>query len=211
MPGQPQRVDVVREDLAELLALLERGDPEERHLRHCSPIVRRLLVDGGGDLPQALSAVGANPDPEVEAGELLAQLPDAPADKIPFMHAGPFRYRGRNGTLRIVISQSEPDMGAGALRTVPLTTYLQAPCVFIFGQTLSRKDLVRYVANKLGGAHLDDSRNRRGDEVFAPLDQLLVQGINDLYPPYLEFGAIVQALVTSPQIMGPFGLRTLVT
>ncbi len=92
------------------------------------------------------------------------------------------------------------------MRSVDLTSYLDAPCLCFEGRDFSRRSIIRYVANKLGGAHFDPDRNRRGDEEFAHLDILEAVEIDGYQPVYLEIQAIGQAIAGTPSIMTPFGL-----
>ena len=44
-----------------------------------------------------------------------------------------------------------------------LSEFLSTPTLIVVGHSLSRRQLIKYVANKLGGVHYDTSRNRSED------------------------------------------------
>jgi hypothetical protein len=66
--------------------------------------------------------------------------------------------------------QRHAEFGKRSIRGLSLTDYLQSAAAIICGEAVSRRDVIRYVANKLGGAHFDPDRSRRGDERLALLD-----------------------------------------
>jgi hypothetical protein len=81
--------------------------------------------------------------------------------------------------------------------------------MIVAGQAINRREIINYVANKLGGVHFD--KNRKPDErAFKVLDdhrgKLHLQGIDILY---YELLAIGQHLLRSGDISGwlPEGLR----
>ena len=54
----------------------------------------------------------------------------------------------------------------------PVSAFLSSQFALILGQVLTRQDVIQYVANKLGGAHFDAGRTRKGDERLEYLDKL---------------------------------------
>jgi len=74
-----------------------------------------------------------------------------------------------------------------------LTQYLRSPAAVVASVAASRTDVIRYVANKLGGAHFDPDRSRGGDDRLALLDNALAAiapdtglGINNVYAELLS-------------------------
>lgn len=57
-------------------------------------------------------------------------------------------------------------------RPFKLAAFLTAPAVVVEGTPISRRDVVKYVANKRGGAHFDMSR-KEDEEAYRLLDSVL--------------------------------------
>jgi hypothetical protein len=74
-----------------------------------------------------------------------------------------------------------------------VSNWLSSPCMKIDGVVITRRDIVRYVANKLGGVHLDTKRNEIKDMGFLALDRVR-NGVRviDLDAVYAEMTAIGQ-------------------
>jgi hypothetical protein len=94
--------------------------------------------------------------------------------------------------------QQHVQFGEHKVRAVRLSDYLRSPAAIILGVEVSRSDVIRYVANKLGGAHFDPDRSRKGDDRLALLDQELAvivpgtkAGINNVYAELLTVAQVV--------------------
>jgi hypothetical protein len=61
-------------------------------------------------------------------------------------------------------------MGTRVVRGMKLSAYLRSPAAFITRVTITRQDVIQYVANKTGGVHYDPSRARKQDERLSLLD-----------------------------------------
>jgi hypothetical protein len=92
-----------------------------------------------------------------------------------------------------------------------VSDYKGSTSVYLDGRKVSRKQLIQYVANKKGGAHLDHNR-KKDEEVYALLDKALARPdsfggrIGDPETPgknsiYLELLSIGQQLTSSPDTM----------
>ena len=58
------------------------------------------------------------------------------------------------------------------IRGMSLDAWLESPAGLIMNASVTRRDIIKYVANKRGGAHYDPSREGK-DKVFALLDNKL--------------------------------------
>jgi hypothetical protein len=65
------------------------------------------------------------------------------------------------------------NMKLGRRRVIgqPISKFLESSFALILGTEITRKEVIRYVANKLGGAHFDADRSRKGDDRLALLDR----------------------------------------
>jgi len=86
-----------------------------------------------------------------------------------------------------------------------LHEYLQSVCMIARGQLITRRTLIKYMANKLGGAHFD-RRRTPSEHAMTSLDQLETLTIDGLHPAFLELMATIQSVIASPTAMEPFRL-----
>jgi hypothetical protein len=83
--------------------------------------------------------------------------------------------------------------------TQNLTDFVNSPCVVVEGTTISRIELVKYVVNKLGGAHYDSKREKDYQRLLDYAGQhYALAGKNSVYFELLSIG---QRLVKSPDIV----------
>ena len=205
LPGS-SLTKVVRADLA---FLRDEWDQEvdDHSLRRSSVILRRLLVDN--ELQRAWKAAGFEREPSVVASTLEHALAVIPIQSIGFASAGGARYR--NAELRGVLNTTSALSSELRNRLfeagVPsasqgLRSFTEASCVIVKGWSASRRQLIKYVANKLGGAHHDTKRGKTDEDLlFARLDK--VAGVSLLNKPaiYYELLAAGQSLTSSPDIV----------
>ena len=84
-------------------------------------------------------------------------------------------------------------------REYRLLDFSSDTCVIALGKRLSRSQVVKYVANKLGGAHYDTRRgHRKDDAAFSLLDKVEAQVMLLEKPAiYFELLSIGQAIGAS--------------
>jgi hypothetical protein len=76
-----------------------------------------------------------------------------------------------------------------------ISKYLRSASAIVAGQPISRRDIIEYVANKLGGAHFD-SRRREREIKYQLLDENHVQA--GAFPAaFVELLAMVSTLANS--------------
>lgn len=198
-------IDVV---VSDLIFLRKDWDEEvdDHSLRRSSPILRRLLVDN--ELQRAWKAAGFEKEPMIETSTLRPLLDEESLVNIEFASAGGAKYRGMElrGMTHLNYSRSPEDIKKDSLRGVPMETlgliaFNKAPCVIVKGRIISRHVLIKYVSNKLGGAHHDIKRKATGEELlFSRLAK--TQGIALAGKPavYFELLSIGQTLSKSSDI-----------
>jgi hypothetical protein len=147
---------------------------DEASLRRGSTVLRRLLVQG--ELQRAWKAVGFSLEPEVIASTLRSTVEVVPVGTIRFAFAGGARYQGvevRGGLDIPLDPEIEKRLDAQGVPQdrFKLKSFVEAHCMIVDGVGISRHRLIKYVANKLGGAHFDVSRDRSADgDAFRRLD-----------------------------------------
>ncbi len=93
-----------------------------------------------------------------------------------------------------------------------LSDYKQSCSVFVQGKAIQRRQVIAFVANKKGGAHLDTSR-KKDEEAYRCLDEAIESGllfggqeasgqrlVKGKDPVYMELLSIAQQVTSSPDI-----------
>lgn len=76
------------------------------------------------------------------------------------------------------------------------------PCLFVAGLNATRRDVIKFVANKLGGVHLDHQRNPSKFREYNALDEARrTFQVADLDAVYHELSSIGQQLVGAPNVL----------
>jgi hypothetical protein len=172
MLPRDQLVKVVKEDLEYIQK--EWGDNiDDPSLRRGSAVLRRLLVQN--ELQRAWKAAGFDKEPRIIASTLTPILRAYPKDTIKFAAAGGAKYHGMELRGFLALSYA-PDQGETSAQGVPqevlgLKDFIEAPSVIVNGVLIPRRVVIKFVANKLGGAHFDMSRKAsEEDKLFRLLD-----------------------------------------
>ncbi len=199
-----------REDLAWLAEEFTNFDGTEQELRHASPIVRRLLLDAG--LQQARKLAIATGQPTLEHFPLTKYAP-TPADfaNIDVALGMGFRLGTRKFGPVIMTTnpqddenpQSEPHQMVR--EHLSLGGYMNSTCAVFRGHQISRRHLIKYIANSDGGAH--HGTKDKSTQYVQAIENAPLSRVGQLRPVYSEFLATIQALTSSPTVMEPFGLH----
>lgn len=206
---------IVRDDLVFLQSLNYRT-PSRTEVRIASSILRRLLHEEM--LFVAWQIAGLESQPVVQAIDLQAVLADVPARYIHYAYAGGAKTEGANhrGYVLLVVPRAEAEAEGheavsqrvsklfkpGVMGDFPLTEFVNSPALISGEASVSRLQVVRYVANKLGGVHWD---NRRGQwtDVVGSRHRLLDEDhvlVGRLSGALYEVLSIAQAIATSADI-----------
>jgi hypothetical protein len=182
---KPQERELVENTLEDLRHIAKEAGPnaDDHQLRRVSVQLRQLLVD----------------DYLIRSWRLLQLEPKAPTIIAPRLR--PEQYGSED--FAVAGGGMVGGLAVGALH---IADFMQSCAVYVKGRKVSRKQLVQYVANKKGGAHLDGSR-KNDEEAYSALDNVTdavqVKGDEKLSPKntiYLELLSIGQNLTQSPDI-----------
>jgi hypothetical protein len=154
------------------------NDVDDHSLRRSSTVLRRLLVEG--DLHKAWKISGFSGQAIVKAPTLDEIRKVIPDGRITFASAGGATLKGAElrGALILNFAMSEnlaKKLGEGPPpeRDHQLLDFIEDPSVIIQGIPIRRRHIIKYVSNKLGGAHLDSGRgNRKDDQIYSLLDKV---------------------------------------
>jgi hypothetical protein len=203
------RIRVVRQDL-EFIQSDWRDSIPEPSLRRSSNVLRTLLVNG--ELGRAWRSLGLEKQPVVLAPDLDSIIRGIPRELIEFAQAGVANYKQMRvmslvqGNYPVTPEDFVERSRRGpfaATREFPLTRLLESPCLVFRGSTINRRELIQYIANKLGGTHIDLTRDdtkdldRRLKEIDELQRGMEVMGLS---PCYFELLSLGQALVGAPDI-----------
>ncbi|MBN9054799.1 MAG: hypothetical protein J0H80_13755 [Rhizobiales bacterium] len=181
-------------------------DATKADIRHSSVVLRRLLIEDS--LLKSWRLLNLQPkQPIILAVKLQQEL----------IYADTVSWVGGAQTGDIIISQvrfshralSEDEIRARAaikpsLHEFRLYDFMLSTAVVAEGKKINRQQLLAYIANKRGGAHLDYGRKRKDDEAYKILDKLDASqgkiGNTGLPPSIHELLSIGQALINSEDI-----------
>jgi hypothetical protein len=144
---------------------------DEETVRRDSAVLRRLLLDHGkGTLRQYRQELGLKGEPKIRAIDLKTAVPGEWSDVV-LGAAGGATIDGF--TLALIDTRSqplpEPQRVVFPTRQFRLSEFLDVPCMIVAARAVNRREVIQYVANKLGGVHFDQSRKPK-ESVFEALD-----------------------------------------
>ena len=165
---------------------------DDSHLRRNSTVLRRILVNG--DFGRAWRAVGFEREPDINAIDLLKHIEGFDLSEIKFALAGGALFKGSKFACILLYLSDAAE--ARRRDTQPtergfhLSEFLNSASFITDGEIVTRREVIQYVANKLGGAHLDA-------DIEPPLKSL--GGVEIFGKPavYFELLAIGQAVAHS--------------
>jgi hypothetical protein len=199
-------------DLKYLQSTWNQEEVDDDFLRRDSVILRRLGVDGGGGILRTYrKELGHKGDIKVEAVDLKRQLEGLDRSLVEFASAGGASHHGAMvaGALKYRAVFTDEQIRARyqrglQMRKMGLTRFLNGTCLVLNGRSVSRRNVIQYVANRVGGVHFDVTRDRLGPEVeaqFVAMDRAMETfNVADKRCVYFELLAIGQILVASPDV-----------
>lgn len=185
---------------------------DEKTMRQTSAIVRRLLVDNG--LYRLWKQLEFYEEPLINVPCLEDLLKYIDSQKILVLSAGGAMHKGMrvSKTTRFNVALTEEESiklttpSEKNFETLTLNDFIESICIVVDSTLISRRELIKYIANKLGGTHYDPSRasSRVEDSIliekYKKLDEMVENKICDLKLVYFEFLSITQALLSSDDI-----------
>ena len=179
---------------------------DDDSLRRSSPILRRLIVDN--DLQRAWKESGQTREPKLQAATLQGVIAEIPLDKVVFAAAGGAHYGNAHLAGVLIRNYAVPpeEIQRRAKTGVPtkvmgLREFANAPSVIVQGKPITRRIVIKYVANKLGGAHFDGARDETElGAMYGLLDKASTIRLLEKPAIYFELLSAGQALVSASDI-----------
>lgn len=200
-------IQTVAEDLRFLRQECDDSVSDESLRRSSGPLRRLLVEDAYG---RAWRLVGFSGEPQVEAPDLMRNLAGFDEARVTYAQAGGATSRGMKiaQVLEVDFVMS-PEQIAERFRRGPepalsqfgLARFLASVCVIHRGVNITRRGLIQYVANKLGGVHLDTRRDPSGDREAIALDEVIAyRMVGDRPAVYFEVLSVGQSLIASADL-----------
>jgi hypothetical protein len=169
-----------------------------------SSVLRMLLVEG--KYGQAWRLAGFKGEPSVKAVDLNLHTGPRGNDVVYAQAGGGTTESGMLGGVviyRRALSPSEIKArfeswkNQDPERSFSLSEYLNSTSIVHSGQTIPRRVIIKYVANKMGGVHLGEKETKEAAQ-FGALDHLMTQiDLGDRKSPYFELLSIGQTVRNS--------------
>jgi len=206
--------EVLRTVMEDLLYVTKewKKDIDDDQLRRDCTVLRRLLIED--NLGRVWRKVGFEKQPRI-----LSPILDIAGDKkrVFFAQAGVAHHKGLEAQVEMYYRdvpeeltmgkgiQVKQESGKPAKKPLFLSDFLASTCIIVNGTEISRHDLILYVANTLGGTHLDWEREFKKQ----PSMKAKFEGLDDHYKTgetankesiYYELLSIGQSLANSRDI-----------
>lgn len=186
----------ITEDLEYLSQWNERSS--EAELRRGSITLRKLLVDG--DLGRAWREIGMSRAPQI-ACYTLDFAAGIPLNRIIFAHAGGIRINGRLMKGSILSFGTHSDELVQTKTSLYLDKFVNSDCLIVEGIPISRRMLIKAVANKLGGGHSQSSaENESNEKIYKAIEDAKRTGVGNWRSIHYELLACAQAISRSTDI-----------
>jgi hypothetical protein len=204
---------IVAEDI-DFLTREWKQDIDDASLRRASPILRSLLVEG--KLGKVAHDCGRSL--QIMAPAINKVLTEAELKEKVYFQAGGAKYRGLEVQTMSMVNRalSEKEIKAnyecdkkviGKSYPVKLGAFLRQPSFVVDGVLIHREEVIKYVSNKLGGAHYDNTRKTgaKGEAAlegkYALLDKIRSgTSVADKNAIYYELLSIGQRVVNSRDV-----------
>ena len=195
----PQEKARMAEDLTyfrkwlELRAWSDAPPPEE--IRRGSLLLRRLLLDR--ELMRAWQSAGFEKEPRIVAVDLPATVAAQGPGRPEFALAGSARSTAPEAEGVLLWKSSRP---GPPLCVYPLSHYLESASIFLGRATISRREVVKYLAQVNGATPAASIKGRRQEQEFAGHMARLEAKANTYRPGalHLELFSIGQTLAQAP-------------
>lgn len=204
-----ERLELVRQDLIFLQKEWDQA-VEDESLRRSSNVLRNFLVYD--ELGKAWRSIGLSKQPKITSPNLASVVEGIELKNIVLAQAGGANYNSMKiaTILQVNYAFSDEDVqeqyrrGPHAIEsTFWLSEFMNSPCIISNGVIITRRELIQYVANKLGGTHLDLKRDlqKLSDIKYSMLDSIRkTVKIADKSAVYFELLSIGQCVSNSKDI-----------
>ncbi|OGE31025.1 hypothetical protein A2631_05075 [Candidatus Daviesbacteria bacterium RIFCSPHIGHO2_01_FULL_44_29] len=174
------------------------AEADDDNLRRFSSTLRQLLIDEGGLIQKVQDWLGTRCYVQASPNPLVQNK----VEEVRFYSAGGAEYDGMRIQEMIELSRAlspeEVKRRFGKQTKPPLQkytmdSYLLAPSIIYEGNVFNRIELIKFIANKLGGAHyeVDPKKMARMKALDEAKDRYQIGGKSSIYFEFLSIGQTI--------------------
>jgi hypothetical protein len=143
------------EDMPHLREVLNRVDPDRGELRRSSSVLRRLLIDKGGDLRDiAAPRIGRFTILSPDIGPIHKSARKSPLEFFQSAGVKAFGVQFATGILEKASKPRDlPGYSPDATVALPMDNFLSQQVLCLKGEWVTRRDTIKYMANIGSGVH----------------------------------------------------------
>jgi hypothetical protein len=198
--ASPELIAVVREDLSYLMNNWPSGELRDDEIRRSSTVLRRLFTYR--DLVKVWVTVVGKKDFLVPSSFIhVADI--SRLKEVDFATSSPARNVGMKTFAAMVFNRIQEGSDPISIKDeiAPLKRYLNQPACVVSGVLITREELVQFVANKLGGAHFDDGREKPNERAIQAMTQYAIGNRPALIHEMLSCGQVLAASESTKELI----------
>lgn len=198
--ASPELLGVVREDLRYLATSWPSGEIRDDEVRRSSTVLRRLFTYH--DLIKAWVTVVGKKDFLVPSSYVhVADF--ARIREVDFATSSPAQNPGIKIFAAMAFNKIQNGPAPISIKdeVVSLKRYLNQPACVISGVLIVRAEIVTFVANKLGGAHFDDTRAKPSERSIQAMTQYSMGNRPALIHEMLSCGQMLAAAESTKELL----------
>lgn len=199
-PASLALAKVIREDVRYLVTKWPEGDIGDDEIRRSSAVLRRLFTYR--DLIKVWVTVVGKRDFLVPSSYIrvhdIGRLTE-----VDFATSSPAQNVGMKIFSVTVHNKIQDGPGPISVETeeAPLKRYLNQPACVIAGVLITRDEIVQFVANKLGGAHYDEGRQKPQERSVSAMNQYMIGNRPALIHEMLSCGQVLAASASTTELL----------
>lgn len=193
-------INVVYEDLRYLLKSWPKGEIADDEIRRSSTVLRRLFTYR--DLINVWVKIVGKKDFLVPSSYIQLNGTDR-LKEVDFATSSPAQNAGMKVFQAMVFNKIQNEKPPFSIKTeeASLKRYLNQPACIISGMPITRDEIVQFVANKLGGAHYDDGRQKPRDQAIDAMSQYIIGNRPALIHEMLSCGQVLAASTSTNELL----------
>jgi hypothetical protein len=199
--ASPELIAVVRDDLSYLVNDWPGGEIRDDEIRRSSAVLRRLF--NYRDLVKVWVTVVGKQDFLVPSSFIhVADINRL--REVNFATSSPAQNVGMKIFAAMEFNKIQEGPAPVSIKeeVAPLKRYLNQPACVISGVLITREELVQFVANKLGGAHFDDGRDKPNERVIQVMTQYVIGNRPALIHEMLSCGQVLAGSESTKELIG---------
>jgi len=202
--ASPEELKVLQEDLEYLVKTWPKGEISDAELRRSSAVLRRLFSHD--DLNRAWVTVVGKKDFLVPSSFIYVADSNR-LTEVNFATSSQVQNVGMKifNVIEFNKIQEGPEPIYIKDEVAVLKRYLKQPACVISGVLISREDIVKFVANKCGGAHFDSNHIKPIELAIAAMKQYFIGNRQALFHEMLSYGQVLASAESTNELIAALG------